>query len=115
MYIKYLLAAGMIFHGLIHLLGGFSELQIAKFNNLSEKTLVPLPEGLRKILGTLWLFALILFICAALGLTFSQPWWKTDAAAAVIISQILIILWWPDAKYGTLPNLTITLGLIFIK
>lgn len=89
-------------HGLIiHLLGfvkGFD------FKEIKELTL-----PISKPMGLLWLTAAILFmIYGILYFTNNKYTWLVGLFA-VIISQILVILFWNDAKFGTIPNLLILL------
>lgn len=60
-------------------------------------------------LGTLWLLSAILFLFSAVMFATSKSWWGFVAILAVLLSQILIILSWPDAKFGTIPNIIILL------
>jgi len=112
--IKWLLVTVMAVHGLIHLMGGFSELGIAKIEGLSGKTLFLIPDTLRTILGVVWLIAVALFLISALGLAIDQRWWKIIAIGAVIVSQILVVIWWTDAKWGTIPNILIVIAAFLI-
>jgi len=40
---------------------------------------------------------------------FNKPWWPFFAIAAGILSQTLIVLYWQDAKFGTILNIIILL------
>lgn len=105
----------LVVHGCVHLLGGLSEFKIADFNNLEGKLLFYVPAPVRKILAALWLTATALFLASGIAFFADQPWWFEMALSGVIISQALIIIWWHDAKWGTLPNLLVALGLYFLK
>lgn len=113
--IHWLLLAILVLHGLIHIMGGVNELGIAKIEGLSGKTLFTIPANFQMILGVLWLLALVLFLIAAFGLLTNQQWWRLAVVIAVIVSQILVIIWWPDAKVGTIANGLIILGLALHK
>ena len=96
---KYLFGILLIVHGLIHVMG------FAKAFNLSE--IKSLRLSISKPLGILWALAFLLFtIVAFLFLSKSQMWWLA-AFIAIGISQILIILYWKDAKAGTAANIII--------
>ncbi len=86
-------------HGLIHMLG------FVKAFKLSEVKELTLPVS--KQAGLLWLLALILFLAAALMFAFKNSQWWMLGAGAVVISQVLIIAAWQDAKFGTIANLLI--------
>lgn len=112
--IKWFLIVVMFIHGLIHLMGGINELGIAKIEGLSGKTLIPLSNAFKTALGISWFIPVILFLMAAVGLATNRTWWKGFAIAAAIVSQILVIIWWPDAKWGTVPNILILMSAFFV-
>jgi hypothetical protein len=86
-------------HGLIHLLGFVKGMGIKEVKELT------LP--ISKPMGFLWLAAAILLMTfGILQLLHSKYAWLAGFAA-VCISQILIILFWKDARFGTLPNMLI--------
>lgn len=88
-------------HGLIHLLG------FAKGFGLREVKELTLP--ISKTMGLFWLIgALFFLIFCVLYLMNHQYSWLVGMAA-VITSQILIILFWQDAKFGTIPNIAVLL------
>ena len=93
-------------HGLIHLIGfvkAFKPGVIKRFK-------MPISKGK----GLLWLAASILFLGSAVLLFMQSNIWWIPASAATFISQYLIILIWPDAKFGTLGNATL-LALIALR
>lgn len=111
---SWVVAIVMILHGLIHLMGGINELDLAKIQDLSGKTLIPLSDSFRTIFGVIWFITVGLFILSAIGLLLKQQWWKAIAICAIIVSQLLIIICWPDAKWGTIPNILISVSLIVL-
>lgn len=112
---KWLLILIVIFHGLIHLMGGVNELGLAEVKGLTGKTLFSLPNSLQPLFGVLWFITVILFLIAAVGLMTNNSWWKSLAFVAVGLSQLLIVIWWPDAKWGTLANILILSGTFLYK
>lgn len=95
-----------LLHGLIHLLGfvkGF------EFKEVKELTMT-----ISKPMGLIWLSATLFFVLfAVLYLTDSKYAWIIGIIA-VVISQILILYVWKDAKFGTLPNVLILLVSVFV-
>ena len=89
----------VLLHGLIHLLG------FVKGFELKEVKELTLP--ISKALGVVWLSATILFLTYGVLhlLNFKYAW--LIGLVAVVISQALIILFWKDAKVGTIPNVII--------
>lgn len=88
-------------HGLLHLLGFVKAFE---FREVRELTL-----HISKPIGFVWLIASLLFLMYGIlyGLNFKYAW--MSGLIAVILSQILVIMFWQDAKFGTLPNLLILL------
>ena len=111
---KYFITAIITIHGLIHLMGGFHQLGIAKFEELSFSTLIPMTEWVKVLYGVLWFLAVAIFLVAGFGLVTNRDWWKAMALGAVILSQVLVIIWWPAAKVGTIPNIIIVVALFLL-
>lgn len=111
---KWLYLVIIFIHGLIHLMGGFNELGLAKIKELSGKTLLSVSGNMQTILGVTWFIAVAMFLISAFALITNQQWWKSITIASVIISQVLILIWWPDAKWGTIANILIIIGMFFI-
>jgi hypothetical protein len=91
----------VLLHGLIHLLG------FVKGFGLKEVKELSLP--ISKPMGLFWMFSFLLFVLYGL-LQFSNNryLWLFGCIAAVM-SQILIFMYWKDAKFGTIPNVLIFL------
>ena len=81
-------------HGLIHLLGFVEEWRLSK------------------AVGILWLIACLLFILSAVTYLSRREWWWMVAAIATVLSQILIIVYWKDARPGTIANFIILIACI---
>lgn len=102
--LKIFLLVVIFIHALIHLLGFLKAFQLAEINQLTQH--------ISKPIGILWLIALILFLATAIQLISNyNPWWITGIIG-VILSQVLIILFWQDAKFGTIPNVIILIAVI---
>ena len=91
-------------HGMIHIFGFLKAYQLAEINQLTQ--------NISKPMGILWLFALILFLAAAIQFISNHDLWWITAFVGIIISQILIIMFWQDAKFGTIANVIILLSVI---
>lgn len=91
----------VLLHGLIHLLG------FVKGFGLKEIKELTLP--ISKPMAMLWLTAAILIIVyGIMHFTHSRYSWLIGLIA-MAVSQFLVILFWKDAKFGTIPNLIILL------
>lgn len=101
---KWLFAAGLLVHGLIHLMGFAKAFGYAELPQLTQ----PITRGA----GLSWLLAAVLFLAAVVAL-FAWPrgWWLIGALA-VVVSQAVIVSSWRDAKYGTIPNLAVLAGVM---
>ncbi len=86
-----------VLHGLIHLLGAVKGLGWAQVPALQE------PIG--GVAGVGWFVAAVLMlVTAGLVALRARGWWWV-AAPAVLVSQLVIVTSWNDAKAGTLANL----------
>ncbi len=85
------------FHGLIHILGFVKAFELAEIKELTAP--------ISKSFGMLWLAALLLITIAVLLYALKNNYWWLFGIASVLISQTLIIYFWQDAKFGTLPNI----------
>jgi hypothetical protein len=89
----------VLLHGLIHLLGFVKGLG---FKEVKELTL-----PISKPMGFVWLTATAFFLSYGILYLIHSKYAWFFGLAAVVISQILIIMFWKDAKFGTIPNILI--------
>ncbi len=94
----------VVMHGLIHLLGFIKAYNIASVNQLSQT--------ISKPVGILWLLVTVMFMTVVVLFFLKNDYWMAFGIIAVVISQILIIMTWHDAKFGTIPNIIILLVLV---
>lgn len=102
---RWILVALIAVHGLIHLIGFTKAFGLAEVAQLTT----PISRGM----GLLWLGAGLAQLTAA-GLYVAAPkiWWAVGLAA-VVLSQIVIVTSWSDAKFGTLVNVIVLLAAIY--
>lgn len=93
----------ILLHGLIHVLGFVKGFDLAPLEQFK------LPIGKRA--GLLWLVATVLMVATALLYLFNVSWWWAVALPALLLSQVLIVVFWADAKAGTIPNVILALPL----
>jgi len=110
--IKIIIAVVIFLHGLIHLMGFAKNLNLAEVGELSGKTIVPLSETAVKVAGFIWLTACLFFAASAFGLLLGKQWWWGIGICGMILSQMLIILYWKDAWAGTIANVIILIAVI---
>jgi len=101
---RVILAILLFAHGLIHLMG------FAKAFALAD--LPALKGAISRPAGSAWLLAALLYVGAGiLFLSGSDSWWM-PGAGALVLSQMLIIRSWGDAKFGTVANAIILVPLV---
>lgn len=94
----------VVFHGFIHLMGFIKAFKFMETKNFNLFISRPV--------GILWLLAGGLFILTVILLLSKVEWWWAIAIPAVILSQILIITVWQEAKFGTIANIIVVLAAI---
>jgi len=91
-------------HGLLHLLGFCKASGLAALPRLT----VPIGRGL----GGLWLTAAVLLLASAIALPLWPRGWWAIGGLALLASQIAIATSWSDARFGTLANVVLLLGVV---
>jgi hypothetical protein len=91
-------------HGLIHLMGFVKAYGIAELPQLTQPV--------SKLSGIAWLACTVFFLTALALLLLNNDSWWIPGIAAVIISQVLIIIYWGDAKFGTIANIIISIPVL---
>ncbi|GAB4048958.1 DUF6544 family protein [Spirosoma litoris] len=109
--LRHLFASLLLLHGFIHVFGFINQWVSSLGTQLSGKSLITLSSGTSKLLGGLWLLVGLCFLMATVAFWLESNWWTTLALFSVVLSQILIIIYWPDAKAGTVLNVLIALGI----
>lgn len=112
--VRIIFAVIIFIHGLIHLMGFVNQLNIKKISQFTGVTLFPVSESLSKILGIVWLITALLFIITAAGFSLGKDWWSIIGIIAIVISQLLIIIYWKDAKAGTIANAILSAGIMIL-
>lgn len=97
---KYAFAILLCIHGLIHLMGFVKAFYLTDIN---KQVL-----GISKPIGSIWLIVFLLFVISASQFLTHKKWFYI-AFAAAFVSQILIIMTWKEAKYGTIINVIVFL------
>jgi len=93
---RYLLFALILIHGLIHFMGFSKAFGLADMKQLS----IPIS----KPIGLFWLLTALLFLISATLYLLKSGTWMYTCIIACLLSQVIIVLSWKDAKFGTIAN-----------
>jgi hypothetical protein len=104
MILRIIFSIVLVVHGLIHLMGFFKECKPAFEQNFDGKSARVSPPGVSRMSGTLWLLCSIGMIGSCVVFLWEIKWWWIPAGISVLTSQLLILVYWRDAKYGTFVN-----------
>ncbi len=103
---QWIIFAVIMLHGFIHLMGFIKGSGIKEVKELSKPV--------SKTVGLCWFTATILFIWFAISLiTHSDHAWLIGLIA-IVVSQLLIVTSWKDARFGTLPNVFLLVVCVFL-
>jgi hypothetical protein len=86
-------------HGLIHLMGFAKAFGFAEIKDLTL--------DISRSSGLMWLLAAVLFVAAAVAVILNRQWWWMISIPALLLSQVLVIMYWHDAKFGTVANVIV--------
>jgi hypothetical protein len=110
--LKWLFAFVLLAHGAVHVMGFVGATGIGQLENISGTPSIIFTElsagdPLLIAFGALWLIAMLGFMASAVGVVTNQPWWPAATIASVVISSLVVALWWTDAWVGSLLNVGI--------
>lgn len=94
----------IVVHALIHIFG------FVKAFELSEVKALTLP--ISKSMGVLWLLACFLLISFVFLSYINSNFGWLLGFSGLLLSQILIFVYWQDAKFGTIPNVLILVAVV---
>jgi hypothetical protein len=99
---KFIFSLILVMHGLIHLVGFAKALGYEEFTHLTPE--IPMQ------IGVLWLMTSLLLVVTSFLFLLDKQAWSIWGIIAAIISQVLIVTVWQDAKYGTVNNVIILIA-----
>ena len=86
-------------HGLIHLMGFLKAFGFAEIKDITKP--------ISKSLGIIWISTGLIIVLSLIQFLMKNDYWWLIAIIGIVFSQILVILFWQDAKFGTIPNIFI--------
>jgi hypothetical protein len=93
-------------HGLIHLMGFIKAFELAEIKDIKLE--------ISKPVGLVWLAAALGFLAAVALLLLQMDWWWWVAAPSAVLSQVLVVAAWKEAKFGTIANLIVAAGVVYL-
>lgn len=94
--LRILFAAILTVHALIHFLGVAKGFEFARLNTLR----MPISRAM----AIVWLGAGVMLLAAVVALFVKPQWFWAIGALGLVLSQIVIISSWGDARFGTIAN-----------
>jgi len=91
-------------HGLLHLIGFLKGIRLKDFPQIKSH--------ISGIAGVFWFFAHLIIMATVMLYFSAKPYWWIPGIAGAILSQILIITIWRDAKWGSIMNAILLTGCI---
>lgn len=105
--LHYLLAIIIFIHGLLHLMGYSKAFQYSGIRHINAHISRPI--------GILWIMGCLFFIGTGVLFLLNNDYWQIAGVVSIILSQIVIIVGWKNARYGTIVNLLILTAIIIAK
>jgi len=94
---RFILLFIIFVHGLIHLFGFLKSFGFAEFEALHQS--IPKTHGLA------WLICSLLLIISGILYLFNSDLWVYSVLIGIALSQVLIFIYWGDARFGSIPNI----------
>lgn len=94
----------VLLHALIHLIGPAAAFGVGG---------LPLTQPISRSMALLWLLAAVLLSAAGVLLFLAPRTWWAVGVAGLAVSQVVIIASWSDARWGTLANAVLLLGVAY--
>ncbi len=104
---RHVLTILLVLHGAIHLFGFAKWTGLAAVPQLSGRTLTALSANGARAFGIAWLAAALALVASAGAYALRDERWWTIAIGGVALSQLLIVVAWPDARFGTIANVIV--------
>lgn len=105
--LHYLLAIIIFIHGLLHLMGYSKAFQYSGIKHIKAHISRPI--------GILWIMGCLFFIATGVLFLLNNDYWQIAGIVSIVLSQIVIIIGWKNARYGTIVNLLILTAIIITK
>lgn len=102
----------MVHHGLFHLTAFAKAWSAGAHEQLSFR-MIDLSDSSPRLSSTLLILTAFMFLTATLGYFMRRQWYWIPATAALLLAQVLIVIYWQDAKYATFVNVLLLVAVIY--
>jgi hypothetical protein len=114
---RIVLAILMAGHGIAHLPGFLVSWQLRSFPDMAYRTTIfgaslDVGEVGTRLIGAVWLAAGVSFIVLAGATLTRAAWWRPIAYVLIVLSTVLCLVGWPDARLGLVANAVILLLIV---
>ncbi|MBP6795489.1 MAG: hypothetical protein KA143_10560 [Saprospiraceae bacterium] len=96
---KYLFFVLIVIHAVIHTIGFSNAFNLARFDQFAQT--------ISRTAGVIWFLSFVLLFLTGILFWLEVEMWWVVSVIAVVLSQYLIVSFWADAKWGTIPNILI--------
>lgn len=113
----YVIALGLLIHGLIHLMGLVAYWPLGVIDELPYKTTLlggrwTVGAGGMRAFSVIWLLATLGFVIAAIGVLLGASWWQPVLIITTLISLVICVLDWSVAFRGAIINIVILAAIL---
>ncbi|HEY9489620.1 MAG TPA: hypothetical protein VIQ51_14855, partial [Chryseosolibacter sp.] len=74
--------------------------------------MIDVSGGSPRVSGSLLILTAVMFLTATIAYFMRREWYWIPATAALLLSQVLIVIYWQDAKYATFINVLLLVAVI---
>ena len=113
---RYVLALLLLGHGVAHLPGFLVGWKLASFTELPFRTTVlahtvDVGIGGARVVASAWMIVALMFVVLAATVAFRPSGWPQTLPLALVLSTLLCVLGWPEARLGLAMNALLAVGL----
>ena len=101
----------MVHHCLFHLTE-FTKAWIPGVHDQLSFRMIDVSGGSPRVSGSLLILTAVMFLTATIAYFMRREWYWIPATAALLLSQVLIVIYWQDAKYATFINVLLLVAVI---
>jgi hypothetical protein len=112
---KLMISVLMVLHGIAHAVGFATSWKLANPSGFKTTVFggtVDLGEFGIRVTGIMWLITGAAFVVIAVAWFTEQQWWTSLAWITLVVSTLLTIVEWPEARIGLAVNALLAIALL---